>query len=215
MSAELLKAIAVTAELTGTELTKAGLQVMEADLAKYPADKVFEALTRCRHELTGRLSLASIIDRIDDGRPKADEAWGIALQSMADEGATVVINDDISEAIAASRPIYEEGDEVGARMAFRATYERVTRDRKGLPVNWWPSLGTDPNRREHVLLEAVVKGRLGESQAYGLLPPPKENQLLFGNAVQLISNNGTLTDAGKHKQRIQAARDALKKKSAA
>lgn len=211
MSAELLKAIAVTAELTGTELTKAGLQMMEADLAKYPADKVFEALTRCRHELTGRMSLAAIIDRIDDGRPRADEAWGIALEYLADEGATVVLNDDISAAIQSARTIYEEGDEVGARMAFRSAYERVTRDKKGQPVSWWPSLGHDPQRREQVLLEAAAKGRLGHSQVVGLLPPPKEAQLLLTNAVALASSNGTLTDEGKRKQKIQDLKDLLKR----
>lgn len=211
MSAELLKAIAVTAELTGTELSKTGLQIMESDLSKYPADKVFEALTRCRHELTGKLSLAAIIDRIDDGRPRADEAWGIALEYLADEGATVVLNEDISAAIQSARPIYEEGDETGARMAFRSAYDRITRDKKGQPVTWWPSLGHDPMRREQALLEAASKGRLGNSQVVGLLPPPKEAQLLLENVVSLVSSNGALTDSDKRKQKIQELKAMLKK----
>lgn len=169
MNPDIIKAIAVTAELTGTELSKHALTIMESDLQKYPPGKVLEALVRCRQELTSRLSLAAIIDRIDDGRPKADEAWGIALEAM-DENATVVMNNEIASAFSTARDIYNEGDSVGARMAFRAAYERIVRDKKGEPVKWWPSLGHDPNKREKALLDAAQRGRISNHQAEKLLP---------------------------------------------
>ena len=101
---DVLKAIAVTAELTGTELSKAAILAMEADLSEYPVPAVLMALTRCRRELTGRLSLAAVIDRLEaaDGRPSANEAWGIALTAF-DEAPTVVMTSEIASAMEASQ----------------------------------------------------------------------------------------------------------------
>lgn len=177
---ELIKALAVTAELTQTELSKSAYLAMEQDLRQYPQEQVFAALIQCRRELTGHLTLASIIDRIDDGRLKADEAWSIAVLAM-DENATVVMNDEIAEAMTAAKAVFMQGDEVGARMAFRSAYERITRDKKGLPVKWWPSLGHDKGRREQVLIEAVEKGRLSLPHVLNIIPLSEEKQLALAN----------------------------------
>ena len=56
---DLIDALAVTAELTGTDLTKAAVKVMARDLRVYPLGQVLGALTRCRRELKGRLTIAS------------------------------------------------------------------------------------------------------------------------------------------------------------
>jgi hypothetical protein len=178
MSAEVIKALAVAAELTNTELSKVALVAMEQDLSRFNEGKVLDAIGRARREITSKLTLAAIIDRIDDGRPKADEAWSIAVTAM-DEYATVVMNEDIAEAWGVSRKIYEEGDEVGARMAFRSTYERITRDKKGMPVRWWPSFGEDKSRRDVALIEAVQLGRLTASVANQYLPAPIDAPLLL------------------------------------
>ena len=70
-SVELLKAIAVTAEITGRVFTEAGARQFAADLTDYDETQVFKALTRCRKECRGVLSLSDVISRIDDGRPGA------------------------------------------------------------------------------------------------------------------------------------------------
>ena len=81
MKPSILKAIAVTAELTGTELSEAALRVMAGDLDTYPEAAVLRALDRCRRELKTRLTLAAALERIEgqDGRPGADEAWAIEI----------------------------------------------------------------------------------------------------------------------------------------
>ena len=56
---QILQAIMVTAELTGAELSPAAQAVMVDDLMAYPLPAVLSALTRCRRELTGRLTLAA------------------------------------------------------------------------------------------------------------------------------------------------------------
>lgn len=176
MTGTILPEIAATAELMSTELSKGALRVIASDLADYPAPSVLKALARCRKELSGRLTLAAIIERVDacDSRPTANEAWGIALASF-DEAATVVTNDEIGEAMAAARPVMDSGDEVGARMAFRDAYDRVVRRNResgiARPV-WYPSLGTDPSLRVDAIQLATDRGFLTHKQASAYLPAP-------------------------------------------
>ena len=70
MKASILKAVAVTAELTGAELSETALRVMAADLDSYSETAVLRALDRCRRELKARLTLGAVLERIEeqDGR---------------------------------------------------------------------------------------------------------------------------------------------------
>lgn len=171
---EVLKAIAATAELTGTELSEAALLVFEADLSGFSDDQVLAALTRCRRELRGRLTVADVIDRIATagGHPSANEAWGLVLASL-DESDTVVWTEQIAEAAGIAQPVLDVGDEVGARMAFRDAYDRILRERAD-PPRWFPSLGSDPQRRSAALDRASRAGLLTRQHAAGLLPAPKD-----------------------------------------
>src|SRR3990167_9980819 len=72
---DLLRGVVVTGEVCGTDLSNPAAEVMVRELEQYPIDAVVSALKRCRREVTGRLSLATIIARIDDGHPGAEEAW--------------------------------------------------------------------------------------------------------------------------------------------
>ena len=171
---EVLKAIAATAELTGTELSEAALLVFEADLSGFSDDQALAALTRCRRELRGRLTVADVIDRIATagGHPSANEAWGLVLASL-DESDTVVWTEQIAEAAGIAQPVLDVGDEVGARMAFRDAYDRILRERAD-PPRWFPSLGSDPQRRSAALDRASRAGLLTQQHAAGLLPAPKD-----------------------------------------
>lgn len=165
----LLKAIAVTAELTQTELSIDAARVMCDDLSDYDEQQVLKALARCRKELKSRMTIAEVISRIDDGRPGPEEAWAMIPKS---ESASVVWTDEMAEAFGICCKLIEEGDTVQARMAFLEAYkDRVSRAREvGIKVQWIPSLGHDPQSREHVLMEAVEKGRLTAKHVAQLLP---------------------------------------------
>src|SRR5262249_51226726 len=65
--------------------------------------------------------------RRDDSRPGADEAWALALRAR-DEAATVVWSTEIRDAWAVAKEVFDVGDEVGARLAFRQAYERAVHD---------------------------------------------------------------------------------------
>lgn len=173
---EIVKGIAVTAELTGSTLSPEAMKAMATDLAaEYPESAILQALSRCRRELSGRLTQSAVIERIDqaDGRPSANEAWGLALSAF-NEALTVVLNDEIGKAMAAARPVMDGGDEVGARMAFRDTYDRVVRQNRaiGFKPKWYPSLGHDPLLRVDAIKLAEERGLLTHSQAMTYLPAP-------------------------------------------
>jgi hypothetical protein len=212
MSAQtVIEAIAVTAELTGTTMTGQAMAVMARELmAAYPEEAILGALSRCRRQLSGRLTPHAVIERImaRDGRPPANEAWAIALSGY-DEARTVVMNAEIAEAMAIARPIMQEGDEVGARMAFRDAYERIVVENReaNVPVKWFPSIGYDPHGREVELNRAVAQGRLSQEQVAGFLPAP---QSLDGQAIAGLLAGPKAATPEETRARIAKLRETFK-----
>jgi hypothetical protein len=187
MSSELLKAIAVTAELCGKEFSDAAARQFVRDLAPYPVAQVLKGLDRCRRELQRPLTLAAVLERIDDGRPGAEEAWAMLPQ---DEDSTVVWTTEMAEAWGISR---ELDDKIAARMAFKEAYSRIIGEARASqrPPVWQASLGHNPDEREHVLLQAVAKGRLTQQHFERLLPYHKtsENELLaLAKGMQMLED---------------------------
>lgn len=169
-SEKLVQAIAVTAELSGTQLSPTAARVFADNLAHYPEAQVLAALDNCRRELRGRLTLAEVILRLDDGRPGPDEAWAMVMHALADERITIVWTEEMAVASGPARAIID--DPVAARMAFLASYRRLVqaaRD-KAQPVIWTPCLGWDLAGRDGPLLEAASLGRLTPTHVQALLP---------------------------------------------
>lgn len=175
----LFQALGATAEIMGTEIKPAALTLMVDDLSEYPLESVLSALKRCRREMSGRLTLDKIIDRINaaDGFPGADEAW--ALMSRPEDD-TVVIIQEMAEAMQVARPLLVDGDNTAARMAFRETYTRIVneaRERRIKP-QWFASLGHDPLGRAQPIADAVRAGKLQLEHSLGLLGPDSKAELL-------------------------------------
>ena len=171
LSREVVKALIATVELCGAAaLSDVAQALMEADLEQYPETSVLMALARCRKELRGRLTLADIIERIDDGRPGAEEAWSAV--SGATEATTLVLTEEMQQALAVAWPQMAAGDLVPARMAFLETYRKValTARAAGAPLKWRVSLGQDPAGRLAPIRDAVAKGRLTAAEARLQLP---------------------------------------------
>lgn len=195
---ELIKAIAVTAELTGTELSQAAKQAMVEDLAAYPIQQVIGSLNRCRKELKGKLTIAEIVNRLDDGRPGAEQAWA---QIPKDESETVCWTDEMAKAFGVALPLINAGEMVQARMAFLETYRNeVAKSREQQrPTKWQMSLGHDPKGREDAIREAVESGKIGVDRAKAMLPhieeviePPKltdEQQQNIRQIENMINGN--------------------------
>jgi hypothetical protein len=156
---------------------------------------------------------ADIIEIINqqDGRPSADEAWPIALQA-SDEMATAVWTEEIEQAWHHCYPVFESGDEIGARMAFRQHYQRQIEHARmtGKPVKWTVSLGHDPEQRITALETAQQKGLISHDRVAGLLPSPEptgDGQHIAG----LVGYEGPIdapaTDSAK--AGLKKLRDAL------
>lgn len=168
-SENLIEALAVTAELLGTQLSGGAKRVMLMDLDAYPESAVILALGKCRRELKGRLTIAEIVARIDDGRPGAEEAWAMIPR---DEDATAVWTEEMVAAWAVARQMINAGEEIPARMAFKEKYLALVADARnsGRGVVWSVSLGQDANERETALSAAVSAGRISAPHAAKLLP---------------------------------------------
>ncbi|MFV2949616.1 hypothetical protein [Pseudomonas japonica] len=160
--ARLALAICATAEALGQTITPKAAEVMADDLADFAPGVVADALKTCRRELTGRLTMGAIMQcvRAADGRPGKDEAWAMAL-TASDESETVVLTEEIHQAMTAARPVLERGDKVGARMAFMSAYERLVAHARltATQPSWRVSLGFDPCRRV-IAIETAVRSRL-------------------------------------------------------
>lgn len=170
ISKSVVQALAVTAEITGTQFSEAAARVFAQDISRYPESQVLAALDRCRREIRTRLTVADVISRLDDGRPTPDEAWAML---PTDERQSVVWTDEMSAAWGVASAL---DDRVASRMAFLAAYRRLVQENRDqvVPVKWTASLGSDVAGRQFTLEEAVRRGRIAAATASALLPAPME-----------------------------------------
>lgn len=143
----------------------------------------------------------------DDGRPGAEEAWAMCFNA-ADESETVVWSGEISQAYALAMPLMQEGDNVGARMAFKEAYSRLVDSarRERNPVAWSVSLGHDQSKRHAVLLNAETRGLLPHGEALKLAPPSGD---LNTTATLLLENSMKTADPQTIKERVAALKAML------
>ncbi len=171
----LVEMLVATAEVMGEQIRPTAAAYMVTDLATYPLRVLAEALTACRREVKGRLSLAAIMERIDDGHPAPNEAWAVAIRAT-DEAVTLVWTEQTRDAWTAALPLVEEGDKIAARQAFLEVYARLVKSARavGCCAVYQPSLGHDASARAAALQLAVDAGRLAHQQVaeHLALPAP-------------------------------------------
>jgi len=165
----LLKALAVTAELMGTPMSPEALVVFVEDLLPYGVPMVLTALRRTRQEVTGRLTLAAILQRLDDGRPTPEAAWAMIPQSEQD---SIFWTDEMANAYGVAAPLRAADDEIGARISFTKQYLSLVTEARSTrkPIKWRASLGYNPAGRETAIIGAVKDGKITLAYAKVLLP---------------------------------------------
>lgn len=127
------------------------------ELGGFSAEEIKRGLDACRNNkfpptLPEFISLCRPAATV---RPSADEAWALSLKAR-DESETVVWTEDMAQAWGICKPVLDAGDEIGARMAFRAAYERICA--AGGPVVWSVSDGWDKEKRVVALERAKSVG---------------------------------------------------------
>lgn len=227
---QLVDMIMVTAEVMGHELKPSAVMMMVSDLAEYDFKALTITLTRCRKELTGKLTLKGILDLLAPagGWLSANEAWSRALPA-ADENKTVVWTAEARKAWFVALPMIEARDKVGARMAFIAAYEREVANAKNTGAK--PQHEVSPGEDE--LLRAAA---ISQAQSEGLLPAPARplalpeptpeqeeamaiNREKIGEGLRLLSQSMRTGDtpdwmqeaAAKHKPAVMAALEPKEK----
>lgn len=180
MDRRVQEALKATAEIYGRQMSDMAAAMFVADLSRYTADQVLEALARCRRDLRTFPTIADIVARVNDGRPGAEEAWAMIPK---DEGASVVWTEEMQSAYGTCRELLAD-DPIAARMAFRETYQRLVTEARAenRPAKWTPSLGHDKTQRESVIMDAAIRGYLSPGQANALLPeslPVQANRALL------------------------------------
>lgn len=155
--------LAATAEALGQTISENAAALMAADLSNFPQDQLRIALSRTRMECTGKLTLKAILDQLDalQGRLGGNEAWALALRAR-DERETVVWTDEVAEAWAVAAPMANGRDLVGARMAFKDAYERITQQARDTLKRPEPriAVGWDNARRISVVTAAHNDGHI-------------------------------------------------------
>ncbi len=174
-AAQVIELLYATAEVLGTEIKPAAATLMAKDLRQHSRAEIEQALARCRSELSGRLTLAAILERIPGANAflTPNEAWARALEAQ-DEMATIIWTDEIAAACGVAQPILDAGDKVGARMAFIAAYEREVAKAKAesREPRWWPSLGESKEQRTAAIEQGIKDGLLPAPSVEHLLPAP-------------------------------------------
>jgi len=107
------------------------------------------------------------IERRMSQRLSADEAW---LLIPRDESETVVWTDEIAQAASI---VVGEQDRVAARMAFKASYDRIVEQNKirGVRPKWVVSYGWDKTTTEQAIHDALKLGRITEEDIDPLMLP--------------------------------------------
>lgn len=159
---------ASSVSVSGKNLSDNVIDLLLSDLQGYSYQQISDALRRVRLE-SSFFNTKEIVSRIDDGRPDAEEAWGMIPKSEAE---SVVWSTEMQTAYAAALPMIEARDRVAARMAFVETYrtESSKSRAQGLQVKWTATLGEDHTGRERALAVAVEAGRISRAYAINLLP---------------------------------------------
>jgi hypothetical protein len=155
---------------------------MARDLSLYPESMVLPALERVRREVRGRMTVADVVQRLDDGRPGPEEAWAMLPRN---EDVSVVWTGEMAHAFGIAAPLMDESH-VQARLAFIEAYKTaVSKARDAArPPQWFASLGRDKFGREAAVQEAVAKGRISQAHANTLLPASVATTVIEG--VQLL-----------------------------
>lgn len=211
--AQLAGAICATAETLGQTISATAAELMAGDLAEFSPKDIRTALQACRRQLTGKLTLAAVMQRIqaEDGRPGRDEAWAIALAS-SDEFDTVVMTDEIQRALNAARPVLDAGDKIGARMAFISAYDRFVYDARAaaVPVKWNLSMGFDPARRIAAVNTAVQLQRIPLERATLLLADLSHEPITEdGRAIAGLLTGTVARPTAKLREKLMAVKDSM------
>lgn len=201
---QILEALVGTVEIMGQQMSGPALAIMTDDLDRYPLDDVISALTRVRRECS-RFTLAAVLDRMPNSWIGPEEAWATFPKDERESG---VVTTPASMAWATALPLWEIGDKIGARMAFKETYEREVSGRSGETPEWHVTLGYDKDQRETAIRRGIEQGKLTAEKVQHLIPDLSLDAgpvvaLLTGKVSAMPQNNQTRANIARLRECVE------------
>ena len=195
-------------EAFGEGLTAERQAIYVTALADIPRDQLRQAIRAAIQELKWFPKVAELRElagalpgTLSDGRPGPEEAWARMPKGRRMEDDSIVWCEEERVAYGVCRSLLLDGDQIGARMAFKERYERELAEARSQrkPAKWTASVGYDIEHRlvtlatavqeKRVSLEAALNFVPGERQTdfARMLPPGEAKGLLIGE-VQRTPN---------------------------
>ena len=183
---EFIKSLVSMAAVFRHEIKPEVYDIYWSIFSEYELVEFKQACSKCMLENKFFPVPADIIQHIPSAQKNnhvgAEEAWAIAEEAM-DEYSTVFITNEILEAKVISQDLYDSGDKVGARMAFKDAYNRIIKTAQS--PKWKMSEGYDKARKQDAIRNALALGRLSEEKAQKYLG--QESTLMIGSDVQKVA----------------------------
>jgi len=194
--------LTIMGEAFGEKWTEERQEIYCAGLADIGQGRLAVAFRRARYELKWFPKLAELRELAGalsggprDDRPGPEEAWARMPKGGRMEEDSVVWCDEERAAYGACRSLLMDGDQIGARMAFKERYERELADARSQerPVRWTVSAGYDIEHRLSTLAAAIEGNRISLSSALNFVPEERRD----GFAGLLPGPHARMTLAGK------------------
>lgn len=192
--------LTILAEAFGETLTEQRQEIYCGGLVDIRQNQLQTAFRRARYELKWFPKLAelrtlsgALSDAPNDGRPGPEEAWARMPKGEHMEDDSVVWCEEERAAYSACRSLLLDGDQIGARMAFKERYERELAEARSQerPVRWTMSAGYDTGHRLNTLASAVQENRLSLASALNFVPGDRLND--FAMMLPPAEAKGLLT----------------------
>jgi hypothetical protein len=187
-------------EAFGEGLTAERQAIYVTSLADIPIDQLRQAIRAAIQELKWFPKVAelrelarSLPGTLNEGRPGPEEAWARMPKGRRMEDDSVVWCDEERAAYGVCRSLLLDGDQIGARMAFKERYERELAEARSQrkPAKWTASVGYDIEHRLVTLAIAVQEKRVSLEAALNFVPG--ERQTDFARMLPPAEARGVLT----------------------
>ena len=184
----------------GCEITGERLESYAEHLADIPKEKLQQAFWQAGRDLkffpkiAELRELAGVLPGLpSDGRPGPEEAWARMPKGERMEDDSVVWCEEERIAYGACRSLLADGDQIGARMAFKERYQKelVEARSQNRPVQWTMSVGYDIDHRLTTLATAVQEKRMSLDSALNFVPG--ERRIDFAQMLPPATAKGLLT----------------------
>jgi hypothetical protein len=180
---ELTNTLITAFEVMGQDMSEAGLMMMATRLHRFDYEGVMKSISSCVEECRYKITLADIIQRIDDGRPSPEKAWQ-EVQHLTEDDSKVLTTEQNAAFCMVSTSLID-GDtssKIAARQTFLQEYQRMCKESRdeGKPVEYFLARANrdhDGAKALEAVTLALSENKLPKVAAVKMLPQHKEQIL--------------------------------------